>query len=74
MDVKVAERLRRLSAAAKDSHALAREDREARDVAIAEADDAGWGLREISRSCGLSVSQVQRIVVSTTARRQAAES
>jgi hypothetical protein len=64
------ERLRRLTSAAReaaDAHAAARESR---DAAIMEADDAGWGLREISRSAGISLSHTQRIVVEQTARRQ----
>ena len=70
MDGKVAERLRRLSLGARESAQVAQEDRQARDLAIEEADSEGWGLREIARACQLSVSQVQRIVVTTTARRQ----
>jgi hypothetical protein len=71
LDSQTAERLRRLSASAKESAKVASEDREARDAAIEEADSAGLGLREIARACDLSVSHTQRIVVATTARRQA---
>lgn len=64
------ERVRRLTSAAReaaDSHASARE---ARDAAIMEADDQGWGLRQIARAAGISLSHTQRIVVEQTARRQ----
>jgi hypothetical protein len=67
-----AERLHRLSMAAKESGAAAAADREARDAAISEADDAGWGLRQIARACEMSLSHTQRIVVRETADRQAA--
>ena len=63
-------RLRRLSGAAKASAQLAADDRQARDQAIAEADDAGMKLRQISRETGMSVSHVQRVVLAETLRRQ----
>jgi hypothetical protein len=64
------ERLRRLSKAAKEAKELADDAREARDRAIAQADDEGWGLREIARAIEMSVSHTQRVVVDATARRQ----
>lgn len=68
-----AERLHRLSAAAKASAALAEDDRRTRDAAIHEADVDGWGLRQIARACEMSLSHTQRIVVRETADRQADE-
>jgi Homeodomain-like domain len=66
-----AERLRRLSEAARLSTRLAEDDREARDRAIDEADRAGWGIREIARACDMSPGHVNRIVAARTAARQA---
>lgn len=67
-----AERIAATSAGARRSAALAKDDREARDLTLYEADAAGWPLREIARLSGLSVGYVSRIVVRETARRQAA--
>lgn len=66
-----AERLRRLAAAVRASDQVTQGDRAARDAAIGEADDAGWGLAEIARETGMSVAHVQRIVMARTAERQA---
>jgi Mor family transcriptional regulator len=73
MRSQTAERLRRLSHAAKESTRVAEGDRAARDRAIEEADAEGWGLVEIARAVEMSTSHVQRIVVKTTARRQHAD-
>lgn len=66
-----AERLRRLAAAARESDKVAATDRQARDAEIEEADQQGWGIREIARATGLSPGHVQRIVTTRTAARQA---
>lgn len=67
-------RLQRLSRSAKQSAQQAEDDREARDLAIREADRAGWGLSEIARACELSPGHIQRVLVKMTARdQQAAE-
>jgi hypothetical protein len=54
---------------ARDNHAAAKE---ARDAAILEADDAGWGPRPISHEVGLDASSVLHVIARETARRQAA--
>jgi ABC-type molybdenum transport system ATPase subunit/photorepair protein PhrA len=65
------DRLMRLSAAARTSAQLADADREARDVAIEQAEQAGASVREIARWTGLSWGRVQQIIVARTAHRQA---
>jgi AraC-like DNA-binding protein len=70
MTRQVEERLVRLARAAEASKDAAKADQEARDAAIAEADAAGLGLREMARLTGLSPTQVQRILIRETAARQ----
>jgi ParB-like chromosome segregation protein Spo0J len=65
------ERLRRLSVAANTSRQLAGDDREARDRAIEEADQAGMSVREIARATGLAPGHVHRIITARAAARQA---
>lgn len=66
-----AERLRRLTDAAREAAQSAADYREARDQAIQEAEEGGWSLNRIHRETGLSLGHVQRIVIRMTARRQA---
>ena len=65
-------RLRRLSNSAKLSAQQAEDDREARDLAVREADRANWGISQIARACELSPGHIQRILVKMTARDQQA--
>jgi len=67
----LATRLERTSVAAHDAAQHAKDDREARDRVIEEADLAGMGIREIARHTGLAPGHVQRIVGARTAARQA---
>lgn len=64
------DRLARLAAAARLSGQLAADEREARDAAIEEADQAGVKIREIARQTQLSPGHVQRIILQRTAARQ----
>lgn len=64
------ERVRRLVETARESAALASDDREARDKAIGEAEQAGWSVNRIARETGLSVGHVHRILMKRTAARQ----
>lgn len=64
------ERIRRLSAASRASRQQADDDRDARNAALADGDEAGLGLREMAQLAEMSVSHVQRIVADVTAERQ----
>jgi hypothetical protein len=63
MEGNLSQRLRRLTAAAKASGVVHRDDVAARDEVIREADAAGWKLAEIVAETGLSDSQIHRIVL-----------
>lgn len=65
------ERLRRLSAAARESRKVWETDRDARDSEIEEADREGMPIREIARHTSLSPGHVQRTIAARTAARQA---
>ena len=65
------DRLQRTAAATRASEDQARDDRDARNSVIEEADLAGIGIREIARLTGLTPTHVQRIVLRLTATRQA---
>jgi len=66
----LAQRLARLAEAARRTSQAAADDREARDEAIADADELGMGIREIARHTNMVVSHVQRIVAAKAAERQ----
>jgi hypothetical protein len=65
-----AERLRRLTEAARESAAAAADDREARDLAISDAEQAKWSTNRIHRETGLSLGHVSRILLKMNIRRQ----
>ena len=65
------ERLRRLGDAARESQAIAEEDRQARDAAIEAASLDNMSSRDIARHVGLRPSSVHHIIVTRTAARQA---
>jgi hypothetical protein len=73
MDRKTRDRLERLADRARASEDAAKDDRAARDTAIWEADADGAGLRELAKIARLSVTQVQRIVLTEHKRRQVVE-
>lgn len=72
MSAQTAQRLERLSTAAKTSAALADDARVARNTAIVDADDEGCSIKGIARVCEMSPSHVQRILIAATAERQTA--
>jgi hypothetical protein len=64
------DRLVRLASAARRASLAAQDTRAARDEAIGDAEEDGWTLPTIAAVVGLAVSQVGRIVVEQTRRRQ----
>lgn len=67
----VRERLRRLGAKAKASEEIARDDREARDQVIEEAEAQGLSVRQIAGDVGCSRPRVHQILTDRAAARQA---
>jgi hypothetical protein len=65
------ERLARLADAAREAHAHVAAALQARDEAIADADEHGLGMRYIARATQLQPSLVHRIIVRKTIERQA---
>lgn len=68
----LAVRLRRTAEAARRSAELNKGDRESRDAAINAAEAAGWTLRAIANTTGLSLSHVQKICYESTIKAQTA--
>jgi hypothetical protein len=71
LTARLEERLRRTASAAKASEDQASDDRDARNMVIEEADQAGISIREIARITFLTPTHVQRIIIRATAARQA---
>ena len=67
MGTAITERLRKLSAAAKVSAQTAKDDREARNAEIGQADRQGYPIREIARITEMSPAHIQRIVLDQVA-------
>lgn len=65
-------RIARLAAAVRADELLAAGDRQSRDAAIAEADAAGHGTREIAAWADMSPAAISGILGRAAAARQAA--